>query len=77
MKDTFTNIFPSYSHVPSTCYTKAASHILHPQYEKDLENKKASEIDRKFTHKVDPIKQYSEEMYKLGAFAPQPIKGKW
>tara|TARA_B110000285_G_C14914276_1_gene509446 strand:- start:107 stop:217 length:111 start_codon:yes stop_codon:yes gene_type:complete len=34
------------------------------------------EIDRKYTHKVDVIKNYSEEMYKLGTFAPKPIKGK-
>ena len=77
MKDSFTQIFPSYSHVKKTCYTKAFSHEKHPIYEEDLEDKPAANIDRKHTHKRDAIKEYSEEMYKLGSFAPQPIKGKW
>ena len=33
-----------------------------------------TEIDRNYTHKVDPIKDYCESMYKLGIFAPQPRK---
>jgi hypothetical protein len=30
MKDSFTRILPAYNHQPSSCYTNAASHILHP-----------------------------------------------
>ena len=76
MRDTFTNIFPGYNHQPQTCFTKAASHIFHPKYEKSLEDKPIYALDKRNNHKVDEIKNYSEEMYKLGCFAPQPIKGK-
>ena len=76
MRDTFTRILPGYNHQPQTCFTKAASHIFHPKYEKCLENKPMYDVDRINNHKVDPIKNYAEEMYKLGTFAPKPIKGK-
>lgn len=32
-------------------------------------------IDREYTHKMDPIKTYNEEMLKLRSFAPEPRKG--
>ena len=53
MKDTFTSVFPGYNHEPITCYTRAASHILHPVYEKDIENKPMHDISRRYTHKMD------------------------
>lgn len=74
MKDSFTRVLPGYHHVPSSCYTNAASHVLHPQYMKSIEDMPITEIDRKHTHKVDTIKDYCESMYKLGLFAPQPRK---
>ena len=77
MKDTFTSVFPGYNHEPITCYTRAASHILHPVYEKDIEDKPMHDISRRYTHKMDEVKNYSESMYKLGAFAPQPRKRAW
>ena len=67
MRDTFTQIFPSYEHQPLTCFTQASSHILHPKHPK-------KDDDKEYNHKMDPIKVYSESMYKLGVFAPQPIK---
>lgn len=30
MVDSFTRILPGYDHQPSSCYTNAASHVLHP-----------------------------------------------
>lgn len=74
MVDSFTRILPGYDHLPSSCYTNAASHTLHPQYQKSIENMPITEIDRKYTHKVDPIKDYSESMYRLGVFAPPARK---
>ena len=37
MSDTFTRILPSYNHIDKTCYTKAASHDFHCNFEKSLE----------------------------------------
>ena len=78
MRDTFTSIFPSYSHTDRTVFTTIQSHITHkyPTKQQEDPNKPMHEMDRRYTHKVDVIKNYSEEMYKLGTFAPQPIKGK-
>ena len=80
MRDTFTSIFPNYNHVQRTVFKKndlTTTNEL-PLYEKDQTDpeKPITDIDRHYTHKTDPIKHYSEEMYKLGIFAPQPIKGK-
>ena len=74
MVDSFTRILPAYDHVPNTCYTKAATHVLHPHYQTSIEETPMHEIDRTHTHKFDPIKDYSESMYKLGVFAPAPRK---
>lgn len=38
MADSFTRILPGYDHVPSSCYTYAASHVLHPEYMKSIED---------------------------------------
>jgi len=75
MHDSFTRMLPTYNHVQKSCYTTAASHYLHPQYKKDILYKPMTDIDRSHTHKHDFIKNYSESMYRLGVFAPQPIKG--
>ena len=74
MKDTFTSIFPNYNHVQRTVFDRqkmTTSNEL-PLYEKDQVDpeKPIVNIDRHYTHKMDPIKNYSEEMYKLGIFAP-------
>ena len=73
MHDTFTNIFPGYNHKPETCYKlvdKSITHQMHPVYEENIEGKPMAYIDRKYTHKMDTIKDYSEEMYRLRTFAP-------
>jgi|TARA_B110000977_G_scaffold161356_1_gene206240 hypothetical protein len=70
MHDSFTRVLPSYNHVQNSCYTTAQSHYLHPQYKKDILYKPMTDIDRRYTHKHDFIKNYSESMYKLGVFAP-------
>ena len=75
MRDTFTRILPNYSHIKTSCYQKAASHILHQNWEKNLEDKPMHNISRVHTKKFDPMKVYSEEMRKLGTFAPQPRQG--
>ena len=78
MRDTFTQIFPSYDHRKETVYlngkVKCFSHNNHPRYEETIDNIPLGKIDKRYNHKIDKIKDYSEEMYKLGSFAPQPIK---
>lgn len=66
MRDTFTKIFPSYDHVPKTTYV-IPSHA-HKEYfypDKNIEGKPMHEIDRTFTHKVDFMKHYNEEIIKV------------
>ena len=78
MKDTFTQIFPSYDHKKETCYlngkVKSFSHQQHPRYHETIESIPLSKIDKRNNRKMDKMKDYSEQMYKLGSFAPQPIK---
>ena len=74
MKDSFTRVLPSYNHEASSCYRPSASHVLHPIFETDTEGKPAAHISRRWTHKMDEVKDYSESMYRLGIFAPPPRK---
>ena len=65
MRDTFTKIFPSYTHADPTCYIASMTHHKHYYPKKDDVGKRMQEIDRTFTHKMDFIKEYSESMYKI------------
>ena len=70
MGDSFTRVLPRYNHVKNSCYQPSATHALHPHYRKDILSLPMTDIDRRYTHKQDFIKNYSESMYKLGVFAP-------
>ena len=66
MRDTFTKIFPGYSHGEPTCYINSNTHIKHVYPEFDEETGRAThDIDRKFTHKKDYMKDYHECMLKI------------
>ena len=65
MRDTFTKIFPSYSHAEPTCYINSMTHHNHYYPKKDDLGKRMPEIDRTFTHKKDFIKEYTECMLKI------------
>ena len=71
MADTFTKIVPSYEHVPRTCYN-IDSHMHHvfKEHKRDSEGIPLSKVSKINNHRMDEIKNYSEEMYKLGPFAP-------
>ncbi len=73
MKDTFTNIIPLYKHEPKTCFTQTFSHIIHPEFKTNIENKPWKHESREYNHKFDQIKIYNEEMLKIKEFAPKPI----
>ena len=73
MRDTFTKIYPNYHHEPKTCYQlqgQSYSHKFHPQYDEDENGSVIVKINRNHTHKMDPMKDYNEEMLKLRSFAP-------
>ena len=65
LRDTFTKIFPSYNHVPETCYQPSNTHAVHHYPDKWEDGKPIHRIDRTFTHKMDEIKTYTEEMLKV------------
>mmetsp|Transcript_1914 Transcript_1914/g.3320 ORF Transcript_1914/g.3320 Transcript_1914/m.3320 type:complete len:87 (+) Transcript_1914:580-840(+) len=76
MRDTFTNIFPGYKHEPQTCFINPFSHTKHTLHEGDKVYAPIILGKETYNHRMDQMKEYSEEMYKLGSFGPQPIKGK-
>ena len=53
---------------------KTFTHEFFPAITHDVTGVPLKKISREFNHKQDPIKVYSEEMYRLGAFAPPPRK---
>ena len=65
MRDTFTKIFPSYTHGEKTCYKPSATHTLHFYPKRNDVGQSMQEIDRTFTHKKDYMKEYSESMLKI------------
>lgn len=65
MRDTFTKVFPSYTHGDSTCFTKSNTHAQHYYPRKNDLGSRMQDIDRSYTHKMDFIKEYSESMLKI------------
>ena len=65
MRDTFTKIFPSYTHGEPTCYQASNTHHMHYYPKQDDIGKKMQDIDRTNTHKKDFMKEYTESMLKI------------
>ena len=65
MRDTFTKIFPGYTHAAPTTYIPSCTHAMHFYPKNDDTGKPMPEIDRTYTHKMDFIKEYSESMAKI------------
>ena len=65
MRDTFTKIFPSYSHAEPTCYIASMTHHRHYYPKRDDVGNKMQAIDRTHTHKMDFMKEYTESMLKI------------
>ena len=68
--DTFTNIYPGYVHQSGSAFTKAGSHVLHPDYG-DYHQWKGK---WSYNHKMDDMKRYAESIFALKALAPEPRK---
>ena len=75
MRDTFTNILPTYNHEPKTCYIPSFAHHKHSHFVEDMEGRPFNDPNKLYYHKMDEIKTYNESMARLGPFAPKPIKG--
>ena len=71
MRDTFTKIFPSYTHGEDTCYIASATHHHHYYPKRNDLGSKMQDIDRAHTHKKDFMKEYSESMYKIASIRRQ------
>ncbi|CDW83102.1 UNKNOWN [Stylonychia lemnae] len=64
MRDTFTKIFPSYTHGLPTVFDKPVAHSQFV-YPDTIEGKPTHQIDRTYTKKNDFIKIYTEEILKI------------
>jgi len=69
MRDTFTKLFPTYSHEPKTVYSPSAAHTHFLYPERQYDGRPTFKIDRTYTHKMDEIKTYTEEMLKIVSIA--------
>lgn len=69
LRDTFTKIFPSYNHGEPTCYSPSATHHQFHYPDRWHDGTPTHKIDRNYTHKMDEIKTYTEEMLKVKAIA--------
>lgn len=70
MRDTFTKVFPTYSHEPQTTYVSpSVTHAFHFYPKTQYDGKPIQEIDRRYTHKFDEMKIYNEEMLKIAEIA--------
>ena len=65
MRDTFTKVFPLYNHGAPTCYEKTNTHLQHIYPDADDLGNTTHAIDRRFTHKFDEMKIYTESMLKI------------
>ena len=65
MRDTFTKIFPGYTHAAPTTYVPSSTHAMHYYPKQNDVGYPMPAIDRTFTHKMDFIKEYSESMAKI------------
>ena len=65
MRDTFSKIFPAYTHGQPTTYIPTATHATHFYPKADDLGYRMQNIDRRHTHKKDAMKEYSESMLKI------------
>ena len=66
MKDSFLRMLPTYQHNKKSTYESVShSHLKHRWEDKSFEDKPSVEVDRRYHHKVDYMKEHCEEVYKL------------
>lgn len=67
MRDTFTKVFPSYKHGDPTIFAEnpTHTHVNHQYPELSDDGNIIHAINRRYTHKKDFIKDYTESMIKI------------
>ena len=65
MRDTFTSIFPNYTHGTGTVFNQPISHNFYSYPDKNIDGEPIHKIDRTHTHKMDFLKMYTEEILKI------------
>ena len=65
MRDTFTKIFPTYSHGEPTVSGPSFTQTAHFYPKQNDLGKPMQDIDRQYTHKIDFMKEYHESMLKI------------
>ncbi len=70
MRDTFTKLFPTYTHNEPTTFkaNKPVTHLTHVYPKRNDDGRITYMIDREYTLKKDPVKEYKETMYKMHDF---------
>jgi hypothetical protein len=70
MRDTFTKLFPTYNHNEPTTFkaNKPVTHLTHVYPKRNDDGRITYMIDREYTFKKDPVKEYKETMYKMHDF---------
>ncbi len=65
MRDTFTSVFPNYTHAKKSVYQPSTAHRAYLYPEQNIDGKPMHIIDRTHNLKLDFLKRYTEEILKI------------
>ena len=65
LRDTFTKLFPTYTHGTGSNFIPTTTHATFMYKGIEPDGIPTHNIDRTYTHKVDFMKYYTEEMLKI------------
>ena len=68
MRDTFSKILPTYTHGEPTAYTGENKSLQHARFvypKRNDDGRITYNINREYTHKIDQMKSYKEQMYRM------------
>jgi hypothetical protein len=77
MRDTFTKIFPSYTHGTSSVIAPSNTQTVHVYPERNDLGFPMHQINREYTHKKDNMKLYHESILKIANMRRGNDKKKW
>ena len=69
MRDTFTKIFPSYTHGSPSVAGPSQTQVQHAYPDRNADGRPTHEINREFTLKKDAMKDYHESILKIANMA--------
>ena len=68
MRDTFSKVLPTYCHGQPTIYTGENKSLQHTRFvypKRNDDGRITYAINREYTHKIDQMKDYKEQMYRM------------